>query len=112
MQLGMNMLWSILLARRTYGGLSRYGVRFAVGKLVPRWSATAPAFDMSLLGNIVLDIIIFMVLIPVVNEFVYGAAVLRFRHVFPGEEIVFRKPSESTVTDIFVEASEKRDDMI
>ncbi|KAG9308684.1 hypothetical protein JVU11DRAFT_11641 [Chiua virens] len=108
-QVGMNILWSLLLTRRVYGGLSRYGVRFVVGQLVPQWIAPAPAFDMTLLGNAILDFFIFMVLIPIVRDFLTGVATLRLRHGFPREEIIFRKPSESTVANIVSEGPEKRD---
>lgn len=109
MLLGMNLVWSFLLTRRVYRGLSRYGVWFAIGKLAPRWSATAPGFNMALLGNIILDFFIFMILVPMIRDFLSGVAVLRFRHGFPQEEVIFRKPSESTVANIVSEAPEKRD---
>ncbi|KAH0833901.1 hypothetical protein J3R83DRAFT_11084 [Lanmaoa asiatica] len=109
MLVGMNLVWSFLLIRRVYRGLSRYGVWFAIGKLVPKWSATAPGFDMALLGNILLDLFIFMILTPMIRDFVTGVATLRFRHGFPQEEIIFRKPSESTIANIVSEAPEKRD---
>lgn len=109
MLLGMNLVWSFLLARRVYRGLSRYGVWFAISKLAPGWSATAPAFNRALLGNIFLDFFIFIVLVPMIRDFLSGVAVLRLRHGFPREEIIFRKPSESTVANIVSEAPEKRD---
>lgn len=109
MLVGMNMLWSILIVRRLYRGMHRYGVWFVVGKLVPRWSATAPDLNVALLGHIVMDLFIFLILVPIVRDFLGGVATLRLRHGFPREEIVFRKPSESTIANIVSEAPEKRD---
>ena len=109
MLLGLNLVWSLLLARRAYRGMSRYGAWFALGKLVPWGSGTAPHFDMALIGNIVLDLFIFVVLVPILRDFLYGVALLRFRHGFPPEEIIFRKPSESTIANIVSGAPEKRD---
>ncbi|KAF8553843.1 hypothetical protein OG21DRAFT_1509612 [Imleria badia] len=109
MLVGMNMVWSFLLTRRLYRGMSRYGVWFVVGKLAPRWSATAPDLNMALLGHILLDLFIFLVLVPIIRDFLDGVATLRFRHGFPPEEIIFRKPSESTIANIVSEGPEKRD---
>lgn len=106
---GMNLVWSFLLIRRAYRGMYRYGVWFAIGKLSPRWSATAPDFNVALLGNTILDLFIFLILVPIIREFVGGVAILRVRHGFPQEEIIFRKPSESTIANIVSEAPEKRD---
>lgn len=89
--------------------MSRYGVWFAIGKLVPKWTATAPSFNRGLLGNIVLDLFIFLILVPMIRDFVSGIATLRYRHGFPQEEVIFRKPSESTIANIVSEAPEKRD---
>lgn len=109
MLVGMNLAWSFLLIRRVYRGMSRYGVWFAIGKLVPKWSATPPNFHMALLGNVILDLFIFLILVPMIRDFVTGVVALRFCHGFPQEEIIFRKPSESTVANIVSEAPEKRD---
>lgn len=109
MLVGMNLAWSCLLIRRIYRGVSRYGMWFAIGKLVPKWSSTAPDFHMALLGNIVLDFFIFVILVPMIRDFISGVATLRFRHGFPQEEIVFRKLNDSTMTNMALEAPEKRD---
>jgi len=106
---GMNLIWSFLLIRRVYRGMYRYGVWFAIGKLSPRWSATAPDFNVALLGNTILDLFIFLILVPIIRDFIGGVAILRFRHGFPQEEVIFRKPSESTIANIVSEAPEKRD---
>jgi hypothetical protein len=104
----MNLIWSFLLIRRAYGGLSRYGVWSALGKLVPEWGAAAPNLDKALLGNIVMDLFVFLILVPIVRGFL-GVAMMRFRHGFPQQEIIFRKPSQSTIANIVSEAPEKRD---
>ncbi|KIJ61700.1 hypothetical protein HYDPIDRAFT_176867 [Hydnomerulius pinastri MD-312] len=107
--LGMNLVWSFLLLKRTYGGLSRYGVRFVIGKLEPAWGAPAPSLDKALLGNIALDLFVFLILVPITRDFVSGVATLRLRYGFPQQEIIFRKPSQSTIANIVSEAPEKRD---
>ena len=109
MLVGMNLVWSFLLTRRVYRGMSRYGVWFVVGKLVPSWNATAPDLNVALLGNILLDLFISLVLVPIIRDFLEGVATLRFRHGFPPEEVIFRKPSESTIANIVSEGPEKRD---
>lgn len=109
MLVGMNLAWFFLLIRRVYGGMSRYGVWFAIGKLAPKWSTTAPDFNTAFLGNIILDVFVFMILVPMTHDFVSGVATLRFRHGFPQEEVIFRKPNESTIANIVLEGPEKRD---
>ena len=109
MLLGMNLAWSFLLTRRVYRGMSRYGVWFAIGKLAPEWGAPAPRLDMALLGNVLLDLFIFVVLVPIIRDFLAGVAVLRLRYGFPQHQIIFRKPSESTIANIVSEVPEKRD---
>jgi hypothetical protein len=109
MLVGINLVWSFLLMRRAYRGMYRYGIWFAIGTLAPKWSATAPDFNMALLGNIILDLFIFLTLVPIIRDFIGGVATLRFRHGFPQEEIIFRKPSESTIANVVSEAPEKRD---
>ncbi|KAF8438367.1 hypothetical protein L210DRAFT_3504819 [Boletus edulis BED1] len=109
MLVGINLVWSALLSRRLYRGMYRYGVWFLVGKLAPRWNATAPDFNVALLGHILLDIFVFLILVPIIRDFVGGVAILRFHHGFPQKEIIFRKPSASTVANIVSEAPEKRD---
>ncbi|KIK92463.1 hypothetical protein PAXRUDRAFT_829931 [Paxillus rubicundulus Ve08.2h10] len=104
--LGMNVIWSFLLIRRAHGGLSRYGVWSA---LVSEWGAVAPNLDKALLGNIVMDLFIFLILVPIVRGFLGGVVMMRFRHGFPQQEIIFRKPSQSTIANIVSEAPEKRD---
>lgn len=107
----MNITFFFLLVRRILGGLSRYGVLYLLGKLVPESSAPAqpPHADKWLFGNILFDLFIFSVLIPTVLDFVTGLATLRFRYGFPREEIVFRMPTLTTKINIALEEPEKRD---
>ncbi|KAF9239498.1 hypothetical protein BU15DRAFT_88042 [Melanogaster broomeanus] len=109
MLLGMNLVASFLLLRRAYGGLSRYGIWFVLGKFVPQWSGSAPSLDRALFGNIAMDLFVFLILVPIVRSFLTGVVLMRFRHGFPQQEVVFRKPSEATIANIVSEAPEKRD---
>lgn len=104
-------MFFFLLVRRILGGLSRYGVLYLLGKLVSKSSAPAqpPHADKWLFGNILLDLFIFSVLVPIVLDFVTGLATLRFRYGFPREEIVFRRPTLTTKIHIAIEEPEKRD---
>ncbi|KAL4071667.1 hypothetical protein V8B97DRAFT_420893 [Scleroderma yunnanense] len=106
--LGVNTAFALVLVHRILGGLSRYGIWFLLGKLVPLLSHSPPRLGKALFGNIILDIVIFAILVPVILDFV-TLATLRFRHGFPQEEIVFRKPTMTTRVNIAVEAPEKRD---
>lgn len=109
MLVGMNLVWSFLLMKRAYGGMHRYGVWFVIGKLAPKWIASAPDFNVALLGHVLMDLFIFLVLVPIIRDFIGGVATLRFRYGFPQEEIIFRKLSQSTIANVVSEAPEKRD---
>ncbi|KAI6037866.1 hypothetical protein EDC04DRAFT_3114053 [Pisolithus marmoratus] len=112
--LGVNLSFVFLLLRRIYGGLYRYGVLFAISKVVVplSFNVPAPTLGWALLGNILLDLFIFVVITPIVLDFVRGLAMLRFRYGFPKEEVVFRKPTPATMVNIATEASQKKDALL
>ncbi|KAI6013058.1 hypothetical protein BKA83DRAFT_4362562 [Pisolithus microcarpus] len=108
--LGVNLSFTFLLLRRMYSGLYRYGILFAISKVVPSSSnLPAPTLDWALLGNMLLDLCIFSVLVPLVLDFARGLATLRLRYGFPKREVVFRKPTPTTMINIAAEASQKQD---
>ena len=109
--LGVNVTFFFLLVGRIVGGFSRYGILFLLGKLVPVFFAPArpPHVDKWLFGNVLLDLLLFSILVPMILDFVTGLATLRFRYGFPQEEIVFRKPTLTTKINIATQAPEKRD---
>ncbi|KAF9228189.1 hypothetical protein BS17DRAFT_813137 [Gyrodon lividus] len=109
MLLAINLIWLFLLVRRACGALSRYGAWFVLGKFVPEWGAAAPSLDKAFLGNIAMDLFVFLILVPIVRDFLSDVAMMRLRHGFPQQEIIFRKPSPSTIANIISEAPEKRD---
>ncbi|KAI6113436.1 hypothetical protein EDD16DRAFT_1897071 [Pisolithus croceorrhizus] len=109
--LGVNLSFTFLLLRRIYSGFYRYGVLFAISKAVPSLSSNVPAptLGWALLGNILLDLFIFTIFLPIVLDFAKGLAMLRLRYGFPKAEVVFRKPTTTTMVNIAVEAPQKKD---
>ncbi|KAI6003211.1 hypothetical protein F5J12DRAFT_943949 [Pisolithus orientalis] len=108
--LGINLCFAFILLRRTYGGLCRYGILFAISQVFPLpFEVTAPALGWALLGNILLDLFIFVTLFPIVLDFTRGPAMFRLRYGFPQEEVVFRRPTLTTMVNIAAQAPQKKD---
>ncbi|KAI6160249.1 hypothetical protein EDD17DRAFT_826736 [Pisolithus thermaeus] len=109
--LGVNLSFTFLLLRRIYSGFYRYGVLFAINKVVPSLSSNVPAptLGWALVGNILLDLFMFIVILPIVLDFAKGLATLRLRYGFPKAEVVFRKPTTTTMVNIAAEAPQRRD---
>ncbi|KAH7928024.1 hypothetical protein BV22DRAFT_1126925 [Leucogyrophana mollusca] len=105
----LNTASTLLLLKRAYSGLSRYGIIFALGKLFGRSTSDAPVLGLPLAGHACLDLFVFLFLGPIISAFVTGPALLRFRHGFPQPEIVFRKPTISTLASILSLPADQRD---
>ncbi|EGO03030.1 hypothetical protein SERLA73DRAFT_176536 [Serpula lacrymans var. lacrymans S7.3] len=104
----LNVVWSILLARRIIYGVSRYGIAFLYSRMMSRPAAPPSMPLTTLAGHVCVDIFLFFVLWPTVYDFVTGLAMLRLQHKFPHPEIVFRKPSSATVANIVVQPDVQR----
>ncbi|KAG6334448.1 hypothetical protein ID866_4649 [Astraeus odoratus] len=110
--LAVNLLFSFLLVRRIYGGLYRYGILFLASKIVPMSNTLAFRMDTALIGNFLLDLFIFSILLPIVLDFAKGIATLRLRYGFPQEEIIFRKLTPSAIATIAAATPEKKDKLL
>lgn len=83
---------------------------FAISQVVPLSSEVpVPTLGWALLGNILLDLFIFVILLPIVLDFTRGPAMFRLRYGFPQEEVVFRRPTLTTMVNIAAQAPQKKD---
>jgi len=106
--LGANIAWTFLLGKRSYGALYRYGILFALGKILPMRQVPPPVLNWPLAGHLCLDMFLFSLFLPLIFSFFF-IITLRYRHGFPKTEIVFRKPTQATVANIVSQPPEKRD---
>jgi hypothetical protein len=106
--LGANLVWSLLLIKRIYGALYRYGILFILGKISPIVMAPPPAVNWPLAGQLCLDVFLLSVLLPLISNFI-SVVKLRYYHGFPKSEIIFRKPSSATVANIVSQPPDQRD---